>query len=231
MSSEIMVECEAEIAQSSLDYKMPLGARQDNSSNKLFNEKLYRLYDNRWINLLDLGCSGGAFVREVIDDGHNAVGLEGSDYSKRHHRGAWRDIPDFLFTCDVTKPFSIYTYSPKRLMSFDVVTAWEFMEHIEKRDIEPLINNVVRHMSPDGMWIMSISSVPSISNGVDLHRTQEPKKWWIKKFAEFGLIYVDDYVKYFNTQFVRGKYETPEDFHLVVCKDPDSLRTRDRQGT
>ena len=220
---KISVECKAKIAYDSLDYRMPLGTRQDNSSNHIFNEKLYRLYGGRQISVLDVGCSGGGFVKELIDDGHIAIGLEGSDYSKKFQRAAWREIPEFLFTCDITKPFSIYISPPKRLMLFDVITAWEVMEHIEKRDISQVITNVVRHMSQNGIWIMSISNSHSISNGVDLHRTKETKNWWIKKFDEFGLTYVDDYVKYFNTQFVRGKYETNENFHLIVCKNSSML--------
>ena len=33
------------------------------------------------LRVLDIGCAGGGFVRSLIDDGHFAVGLEGSDLS------------------------------------------------------------------------------------------------------------------------------------------------------
>ena len=221
--TKINVECKAKIAYTSWDCKMPLGTRRDNSSNHIFNEKLYRIYGDKQISLLDIGCAGGEFVKEIIDDGHIAVGIDGSDYSKKIHRGAWREVPEFLFTCDVTKPFSIYISPPKRLMSFDFITAWEVMEHIEKNDMNQFISNIIRHMSPSSIWIMSIANCPSLFNGVDLHRTKETKDWWIKKFKEFGLIYVDDYVKYFNTQFIRGKYETYKSFHIVLCKNPAML--------
>ena len=220
---KISLKCKRKIAYNSLDHVAPLGTRQDNSSNHLFNEKLYRLYGYKQITLLDIGCSGGRLVKETIDDGHIAVGLEGSDYSKRFHRAEWRTIPEFLFTCDVTKPFSLYIYPPKRPMLFNVVTAWEFMEHIEKKDLAPLIHNVKKHMASDCIWVMSIANCPSIYNGIDLHRTKESKEWWVSKLREFGLINVNGYVEYFNTQFVRGKYETSGSFHLVVCKDPSQL--------
>lgn len=179
------------------------------------------MYNEEQITLLDIGCSGGVFVRQMLDDGHIAVGLEGSDYSKMLHRGAWGIIPNMLFTCDVTKPFRLYLNGKQML--FDVVTAWEFMEHIKKKDLSQVIRNITKHMALDGLWIMSITNSPSIFNGVDLHNTQEPKDWWIRRFEESGLIYVDKYVRYFNTQFVRGKYETSENFHLVVCKNPSKL--------
>jgi len=54
------------------------------------------------LKILDMGCSGGGFVRNCLDDGCLAIGLEGSDYSKRHRRAEWRVIPEYLFTCDVT---------------------------------------------------------------------------------------------------------------------------------
>jgi len=227
----IILECKAKVAYHSLDHIVPLGARRDNSGNHLFNEKLYGLYGSNQISLLDVGCAGGRFVREMIDDGHVAVGLEGSDYSKRFHRAEWGNIPEFLFTCDVTKPFSLYTTPPKRPMHFDVVTAWEFMEHIEKRDLDQLIRNVMKHMKPSAMWVMSVANSPSIVENVDLHVTKEPKGWWVKKFESFGLTNVDAYVRYFNTQFVRGKYERDEDFHLVVCKDPSKLPEIPKVGT
>ena len=215
---KITLKCNNRIALSSLDHQIPLGARRDNSANSIFNEKLCNLYNERSITLLDIGCSGGAFVRQMLDDGHIAVGLEGSDYSKTLHRGAWGIIPNMLFTCDVTKPFRLYLNGKQML--FNVVTAWEFMEHIQKKDLDQLIRNVMKHMAPGGIWIMSITNGPSIVNGVEYHVTKEQKEWWIKKFASYGLINVPDYIKYFNTQFVRGKYESLTNFHLAVCKDP-----------
>ena len=74
--------------------------------------------------LLDIGCSGGGFVRDLLDDGHIAIGLEGSDYSKKSRRAEWAIIPDFLFTADVTGDVDIFMNGrgdPLRLRAADRV--------------------------------------------------------------------------------------------------------------
>ncbi len=212
----ITLKCTQSLATDSLDTIHPLGARQDNSGNHLFNDKLYRLYGFKQIAILDIGCAGGRFVRETIDDGHIAVGLDGSDYSKREGRAEWRTIPEYLFTCNVTKPFQLF--SNGKPMFFNAITAWEFMEHIEERDLDQLIKNITKHMATDCILIMSICNEPCIYQGRDYHVTKKPKGWWLNKFEGYGLVPKNKYLQYFGTQFVRGKYETEHNFHLVLAR-------------
>lgn len=47
------------LATSSPDFISPWGTRRDNSRNPRFNKKIYRLFPNKVIRVLDLGCSGG----------------------------------------------------------------------------------------------------------------------------------------------------------------------------
>lgn len=195
------------------------GARHDNSTNRRFNKKLSALYGGRKLSVLDIGCSGGAFVKSLIDDGNTAVGLEGSDYSRRTKRAAWALIPDNLFTCDVTCRFDILESERRERICFDVVTAWEVMEHIRESELPALIDNVKRHMLDDSLWIMSIATYSSMSGDVQLHVLRKPKEWWITRLEESGLHHSEDHVRYFNTLWVRGYAETRKDFHLAVCKD------------
>lgn len=166
----------------------------------------------------------GGFVKDCIDDGCLAIGLEGSDFSKKHRRAEWATIPEFLFTCDITSNFEIYleTGTEKKLIQFDVVTSWELIEHIAENDIPKVTKNVERHLSPSGLWIMSVSPNEEIIGGVRLHQTVKPKEWWIKRFHELGFTQIEKYVDYFNTQFVRGpKYNAPGSFHLVLSTNPN----------
>src|SRR5579871_948679 len=97
----ISLSCERPVALASPDHKFPWGTLRDNSRNRRFNQKLYRLFGvKQALAILDVGCSGGGFVRDCIEDGHLAIGLEGSDYSKRNQRAEWATIPHFLYTCD-----------------------------------------------------------------------------------------------------------------------------------
>lgn len=205
------------VAFSSPDYKMPWGTRRDSSVNRRFNTKIYNLFSGRFVGLLDLGCSGGGSVQSFIDDGHLGVGLEGSDYSKKMQRASWPVISEFLHTCDITKFFEVIDVDANKRILFDVVTAWEVMEHIAENDIDVLAENVRRHLKPNGLWIMSVSHNEEIINGIRLHQSVFPKEWWIKKFDTLGFYHHEEFVNYFNRQFVRdGKHGAPNSSHLVL---------------
>jgi len=222
-NAKITIKAEREVAYESPDHLMPWGTRTDNSRNLRFNHKLYWLFPHDHIALLDLGCSGGGFVKSLLDDGHLAVGLEGSDFSKKRRRAEWATIPDFLFTCDVTRNFDVLLQngSKSERMQFDVVTAWEVMEHIKTADLRKLAENVKKHLKPSGLWIMSVSPNEEVINGVALHQTVQSREWWIDMFAKLGLTHVEEFNHYFNTQYVRGpKYEGPGSFHLILSTNP-----------
>lgn len=221
-----MVRAEREVALLSNDHLHPWGTRRDNSVNRRFNDKLYRLYPpSRQLCVMDLGCSGGGFVKSCHDDGCRAIGLEGSDFSKHHRRAEWRTIPELLFTCDITRPFEVLTEESgkwQRLL-FDVVTAWEVIEHIAEPDLAQVADNVKQHLAPGGLWIMSVSTIDDVVDGIRLHQTVKGKPWWQTRFAELGLVHHEPYVRYFNTQFVRGKkYGAPGSFHLVLSRHGES---------
>jgi SAM-dependent methyltransferase len=231
---KIIVKTEREVAYESPDHLVPWGTRRDNSVNQRFNDKLYKLFPmGRFLKVLDLGCSGGGFVRNCFDDGHLAIGLEGSDFSKRLGRAEWRTIPEYLFTGDVTRDIEIFTESKGQLepLLFDVVTSWEMMEHIATPDIPRVAANVKKHLAPGGLWIMSVSPREDIVNGVNLHQTVQPQPWWVAKFAQLGLENLPEYVNYFNTQWVRGpKYGYSNSFHLVLAQGRANLPPVPREG-
>lgn len=221
----VRLRADAEVAVTSPDHLLPWGTKRDNSVNPRFNDKIYRLFPKfgEQLKVLDMGCSGGGFVKSCFDEGCLAVGLEGSDFSKRMGRAEWRTIPEYLFTCDITKPFDLTLETKKGVspLQFDIVTSWEVMEHIAERDLPIVAANVKKHLLPTGLWIMSVSPNEEVIHGTRLHQTVRGKAWWIEMFAAQGLTHLESYVSYFNTQFVRGpKYNAPGSFHLVVSADP-----------
>jgi hypothetical protein len=166
---------------------------------------------------------GGGFVKSCIDDGHIAVGLEGSDFSKKRKRAEWAHLQEFLFTCDVTRPFQLSSKVGDRgveNLGFDVVTSWEFIEHIKEDDIAAVADNVLRHLVPGGIWILSIANFEDVVNGVRLHQTVRPNVWWRHRFEELGFVPLPDFVHYFRGQFVRGaRKDNERSFHLVLTND------------
>jgi len=201
------------LALDSPDYQLTLtntvegGPIIDNSRNHKFNEKLYELYPNQKLYIMDLGCSGGGFIKDCVDDGHFAIGLEGTDYSFKHKRAEWNTIPNNLFTCDVTKPFQVYYNNDK--VKFDVITAWEFMEHINEKDLHILFTNIINHLKINGLFICSISTC----EGPPFHQTIQNQNWWMDEFIKFNLINKKDLVNFFETDFVRIDNLS---FHMVL---------------
>lgn len=211
----IKIICEKEIACDSLDYLNPKGTRKDNSRNRRFNVKLYNLFPDKIAKILDIGCSGGGFVNDCIDDGHIAVGLEGSDYSKKMNRASWAVIPNALFTCDISKDFSVL--NDGKLMKFDVITAWEVLEHIKKEDLPQLFNNIKKHLEENGFFIGSISTFPDVdSKGNIFHQTVESKEWWLAILKKQGFYILNNYHDYFNGQYIRGPKEEEGSFNVVL---------------
>jgi hypothetical protein len=67
---------------------------------------------------------------------------------------------------------------------------------------------------------MSISSEDDLIDGVNLHQTVESKKWWIEKFNSYGLYHQDNFLEYFNNQYIRSpKFGAPSSFMLILSID------------
>lgn len=217
------------ISENSNDHLMPWGTIRDCSINPFFNKKLYDLFKNKFIKILDLGCSGGGFIKNCIDDGHLAVGIEGSNYSQKLKRAHWATLSDlFLFTADITKKFTVELESSdyKKNLLFDIVTLWEVIEHINENDLINVCNNIKDHLLPSGLVIMSICPNEETINGVKLHQTVKEKKWWIDFFASQDLIHLPDFEKYFNGHYIRGPKQGDKNvFHLILSKDKNKKPT------
>lgn len=225
----IEVETDFPVAFDSLDHLFPFGTAMANFQNVLFNRRLQRLFkaEKRFLRVLDLGCAGGGFVKSFLDVGCLAVGIEGSDFSQKFSRAEWGTLNNrFLFTADITKDFQVNarTKNALFLLKFDVITAWEVLEHISEHDLKNVFQNIKKHLLPTGIVVISTTSRSSISpcGQVDLHRTKQNKAWWIQRAKEEGLFHMPELVSYFSPQFVRGpRKETRTDFHLVLSNQPD----------
>ena len=179
-------ETECPVAVESPDHKWPRGTAFDNSSNRNFNLKLYAHFNFRTdLRVMDLGCSGGGFVKSFLEDGYIAVGLEGSDWSKKLRSGEWDTCPHHLLTCDITSRFQV-TDRGGGAMTFHCITAWEVLEHIPADILPALIDNIARHLTPDGIFVASVDTAPDANpiTGAVYHATLQPKSWWLAQFAK-----------------------------------------------
>lgn len=226
LRSDYRIITESPIAYESPDHIEPRGTKNDNSIWYGFNEKLYAFMTGRFpLRVMDLGCAGGGFVESLLEDGHDAVGVEGSDYSLRHRRAAWRIVPDRLFTCDITKPFIITRGNEVNPAQFEVITAWELMEHFKEESLPQVFKNIDCHLVSDGYFICSVATSEDFDRetGTIYHQTVKPKYWWEELFKHFGFVRVEQKVIE-KGAWLRGSHrgdwlgDESRGFHIVLKK-------------
>lgn len=215
------IETDHPVAHDSPDHSTPWGTARDNSRSQAFNARLINLIPSSRLSLLDLGCSGGGAVRSLIEQGFLAAGVEGSDYSQRRVRAEWANIPDFLFTADITKPFRILSDTEPSGVRFGVVTMWEVIEHIAEADLLPLFRNIDAHLAPNGVLILSVSPNSDVIDGQELHQTVEGRPWWTEKFHALGWTDHPTILAWFGNDLVRWEANAPNSFHFVLSRSSE----------
>jgi SAM-dependent methyltransferase len=220
-----LLETETPIATTSADHQWPRGTAFNSSTNRNFNLKLYHHFAYRPdLRVLDLGCAGGGFVQSILEDGYSAIGIEGSDWSRKLRSGAWDTCPHHLLTADITARFQLRdrTGTPLR---FHCITAWEVLEHIPAEKLPGLLENIVRHLAPDGIFVASVDTVPDADPtiGAVYHVTLQSKPWWLAQFAKIDLFECTahpfdkrDYVRGHGLGLEDWDPDDADGFHLVL---------------
>jgi hypothetical protein len=212
------------VAEDSPDHTSPRGTARDNTRHPRLVGKCEALFGT--VKHLDLGCGGGGLVWDFTLRGHVSAGLEGSDFNKKERRAEWRTIPDRLFTADLRYPFRFVDESGNPF-DFNVITAWEVLEHIPERDIDQVIANVRDSLAFDGVFLCSIATFADKDEetGVVWHQTVKQRTWWIDRFAQHHLLEVVDLFE--TGDFARGignpraddwdvRKNPEKGFHLVL---------------
>lgn len=216
----IRVVTDYPVAEASPDHQHPCGTKNDNNTNLLFIDSVEKFFRNKMIKVLDLGCAGGQLAVDFYERGHLAVGLEGSDYSRLHSRANWPQYDGkVLFTCDLTKDYSIFqtTTGQDVRQCFDLITAWELVEHIAPDDLDAFFGGIKRHLLPNGLLCGSVSQISSPFEGVELHQSVFPESEWVdhifpKYFPESEF----EFMPYPFTGSVNGEY-VEQGFSFLFC--------------
>jgi 2-polyprenyl-3-methyl-5-hydroxy-6-metoxy-1,4-benzoquinol methylase len=179
---------ERQLAADTNDHLFPRGTKNDNTRHPRFVRACETLLGAD-LKHMDIGCAGGGLVWDFTHRGHSSVGVEGSDYSLREQRAAWRTIPDRLFTADICYPFHFTDRSSQRV-SFDVISAWELFEHIPEPQLAGLLKNITASLRPGGYLAASIATFVDRdeATGTVYHHTVQPRDWWEKRFGAVGLV-------------------------------------------
>ncbi len=222
----VVVDTDFPVALNSDDHRFPYGTARDNTRSDRFLAICETMYPKS-LSFLDLGCSGGGLVLDFALAGHDAIGIEGSDFSQKTNRAAWRILDHSLFTADISKPFNIKTEN-EGAKEFKIITAWEVLEHIEIDGLTQLLMNVKAHLASDGLFVGSINIQPDFDEktGAVYHKTVRSKIWWEDFFMTNGFHFTIDH-KFTPYDFPRGVrgglydsynyMENPESgFHFVT---------------
>lgn len=220
--SKININAVKPVAVDSPDHIVPWGTARDNSTHSGFNAKLLHWIPKAYLSVLDIGCSGGGFVRSLVNEGVFAVGVEGSDYSKLKGRAEWGTIPDRLFTADATAPFQLdfaeVDESNFQPLQLSVITAWEMIEHVREEDLQAVFSNIDKHLVRNGVVIMSISPNDDFIEGVNLHQCVHERSWWIDKLRSLGWENQDFLGDFFEPDWIRSEPNAPGSFHVCLTR-------------
>jgi hypothetical protein len=105
---KLKVITEKSVALESPDHIFPVGTKNDNSTESNYISEVENYFDNKKINVMDIGCAGGQLAVDFYNRGHNSIGLEGSDYNIKHKQFNWTEYHEkVLWTADLTKPLKV----------------------------------------------------------------------------------------------------------------------------
>ena len=204
----LMLQTDHPVAVDSNDHLFPWGAANDNTSCLPFLRACERIIKKRPLHYMDLGCAGGQLVREFIDAGHAAIGVDGATAAMREN---WSQYPRHYFGADISRPFRIS--SATDFFWFDIITAWEVCEHIPEERVPQFCENIREHLYPaNGLFVASVSTRPDVVDGHAYHVTVQPEEWWRRTFLMNGLVPI-------LSPFRLSEYARtdPSSFH-VVCR-------------
>ena len=193
------------VAADSVDHIVPKGTSRDNTRwprLAIWAEEFF----GRKIRFLDLGCSGGGVVFDLHLGGHAAAGVEGSDLSARFERAEWGTIGQHLFVSDITKDFELREAGGTGAAQFDLITAWEVLEHIPQNLLEGLFRNIDRHLAAGGVFAASVATFEDMdaATGLRWHQTVKPKAWWLEEIRRVAPDLVEVRTGWRTKDFPRG---------------------------
>ncbi|MBB6276042.1 class I SAM-dependent methyltransferase [Porphyromonas circumdentaria] len=95
------------------------------------------------IALLDIGCGTGYFARYMQEHGYHITGIEQD-----------ADARDFAQRNNGFSPYSSLLEAPLEEGSFDLITLWHVLEHIET--LEEHLEKISRIIAPKGLLVVAL---------------------------------------------------------------------------
>lgn len=146
---------------------------------------------------LEVACAKGYFVLEARARGLNVVGVDLSEYAIS------KALPEVQPHVRVGTVLDL----PYGDGEFDVLVAWEFMEHIPEEDLGRAVREMLRVTRPGAYLIYRIGisdPSPAVSGATyeqhdHSHFHEVPSSWWRDDFASRGWDHLSDVEVALNT--------------------------------
>jgi len=124
-------------------------------------------------NVLEVGCGLGPRVYAMNQIGLQAHGIELSQYA----------VDKSLELTNITQG-DILELPYKE--EFDLVIAYDLLEHIEYNNLDLAINNLIKATTEHILISVPVLGDPNL-NADPTHKIRESKEWWIKQFSNKNL--------------------------------------------
>ena len=147
------------------------------------------------LTVVDMGCGTGVALRQFVEAGVSAVGVEASRAAIRAS-----NCPDLITRHDLRSPLDMGR-------RFDMVWCFEVAEHIHPRYVETFVDNLCRHADTIAL------SAASPGQGGEGHFNEQPQSYWVAMFAKRGYHLHQDW-----TAQLHAVQEFYSENMMVFCK-------------
>jgi SAM-dependent methyltransferase len=129
---------------------------------------------------LDIGCAYGYLADYLSRHGFSSTGCDISEYALQVASGMFPHVK--TFRADIDNGFSL----PEE--EFDVITAFEVLEHC--RNLDNIAEKVARSLRPGGVFLISVPDsdmVPPEKQGDETHVSFLNTRGWVDVFSRHGM--------------------------------------------
>jgi 2-polyprenyl-3-methyl-5-hydroxy-6-metoxy-1,4-benzoquinol methylase len=156
------------------------------------------------MKIIDVGCGPGIYVKELIDLGIDAIGVDIDPscvkyFDQEKYKGK-------IMTKDIFKEGNIWGDK-----EFDIAICLEVAEHIH----ESFSEDLVKFLSRISKTVFFSAAPPG--QGGHGHINCQPKEYWIELFGKYNYVLDTDHTKDFVDFFTNGERYTEED--KIECQN------------